>query len=162
MANNTSQIFSLHPKIQWCTITAANTALDGTGTLDAAGTPTSTTGHLGTLFVASSTSGIDSRIERIRFQPLGTNVATVARIFVNNGSTNTTAANNTLIAEVLLPATTANAAAPILSSIIELPIAADLNALFPNGLPNGYKLMAALGTAVAAGWQITAFGADYG
>jgi hypothetical protein len=162
MANNTAQIFTLHPKINWCTLTAANTALDGTGTLDAAGTATSTTSHLGTLFTATSTSGIDSRIDRIRCQPLGTNVATVLRIFVNNGSTNATAANNTLIAEVTLAATTANAAVAILSSPVELPIAADLNALFPNGLPNGYKLMATLGTAVSAGWQITAFGGDYG
>lgn len=150
MANNTSQIFSLRPKIQWCNLTAANTALDGTGTV-------------GTIFTATATSGVDSRIERIRCMALGTNVATVARFFVNNGSANTTAANNSLIAEIVLPATTAgNAVAVTPTAPIELPSALDLNNLFPNGLPNGYKINVVLATAVSAGWQFTGFGADYG
>lgn len=149
MANNTAQIFSLRPKIQWCILTAANIAVDGTGTV-------------GTIFAATSTSGIDSRIERIRCMALGNNVASVARIFINNGNTNATASNNTLIAEILLPATTASNVVPINSTVIELPTAADINALFPNGLPNGYKINVCLGTAVSGGWQFTGFGADYG
>jgi len=150
MPNNTSQIFCLRPKIQWCTLTAANTALDGTGTV-------------GTIFTATTATGIDSRIERIRAMPLGTNVKSVARIFINNGGSNGTASNNTLIAEIDLPATTASSTAPVgPSPALELPIVADINALFPNGLPNGYNINVCLGTAVAAGWQFTGFGGDYG
>lgn len=148
MANNTAQIFSLHPHIEWCALSAANTALDGTGTV-------------GTCFTATTASGIDSRIERLRFQALGSNIATVARIFVNNGSTNATAANNTLIGEINLPVTTANNAAA-LHEPVEWPSIDDLNALFPNGLPNGHKINVCLGTAVSAGWQITGFGGHYG
>lgn len=149
MSNNTSQIFSLRPKWNWCALTAANTAMDGTGTV-------------GTLFTATSTSGVDSRIERIRCMAQGTNVASVARVFVNNGSSNATASNNSLITEIALPATSASNSAPVNPTLIELPSAADLNALFPNGLPNGYKINICLGTAVSAGWQFTGLGADYG
>jgi hypothetical protein len=147
VANNTQQIFSKAPRINWCSLTAANTAMDGTGTV-------------GTIFTASGAN--DSRCDRIRAMPQGTNVASVARIFINNGSTNATAANNTLIAEMALPATTASNSAPVgPSPPVELPIAADINALFPNGLPNGYKVNVAMGTAVSAGWDFTGLGGDY-
>lgn len=163
MAANTAQIFSKAGVIGWCKLQAANTAMDGTGTLDAAGTATTTTGHLGTLFVADATNG--GRVERVRFMAEGTNVATVARIFANNGSANTTAMNNVLVAEVALPATTASNSALINSGVIETPtpphiIALDLTA-FPIVLPPGYKLMACLGTAVASYWDVVAFGGAY-
>lgn len=164
MAANTSQIFSKVGNIGWCKLQAANTATDGTGTLDAAGTATSTTSHLGTLFVADATNG--SRVERVRFMAEGTNVATVCRIFINNGSSNGTAMNNMLIAEVTLPATTASNSA-VINTIIEMPIpynavssTSDISAL-PLILPPGYKLMACLGTAVASWWDVTAFGGNY-
>lgn len=143
MPANTSQIFSKVGSIAWGSLSAANTALDGTGTVV-------------TLFTADATNG--SRVERLRFQALGTNVATVARIFINNGSTPTTAANNTLIAEVALPATTASNAALI--GAVNLPNDVELLAL-PVVLPPGYKILAVLGTAVAAGWRVTAFGGNY-
>jgi len=162
-APNTAQILSRVGVIGSCKLQAANTATDGTGTLDAAGTATTTTGHLGTLFAADATNG--GRVERIRFMAEGTNVATVARVFVNNGSANTTAMNNVLVAEVALPATTASNNAAINSSLIELPtppqvVAVDLSAL-PIVLPPGYKLMVCLGTAVASYWDVTAFGGAY-
>jgi hypothetical protein len=64
------------------------------------------------VFTADATNG--SYIKWLRFKAAGTNVATVARIYINNGSANGTAANNTFYWEITLPATTAvtNAATP--------------------------------------------------
>jgi len=81
MTANTQPIFPLTPKVSWGTVTTANTAKDGTGTV-----------------VTVFTAGADgSRIDQIKVRALGTNVATVIRFFVNNGSTNATAANNSLV-----------------------------------------------------------------
>lgn len=142
MAANTTPIFSKVGVISWATLTAANTALDGTGTV-------------GTLFTADATNG--GRVERIRIMPLGTNIATVLRIFVNNGSTNTTAANNSLLAEVALAATTLTQIAAQTPN--DIPNSLDV--VLPIVLPPGYKLLATLGTAVAAGYSIVALGGSY-
>lgn len=145
-APNTSQIFQFVADIQWGTITTANTAKDGTGTVV-------------TIFTADATNG--GRVEKVRFRSLGTNIATVARIFINNGSTNATAGNNTLWAEVTLAATT-------LSEVAALALAEIPNALtvpdatgFPLVLPPGYKLNVTIGTTVAAGYAVTAQGGKY-
>lgn len=145
-APNTSQVFSLVGDIQWIVISAANTAKDGTGTV-------------ATIFTADATNG--GRIERIRFRALGTNVATVARVFINNGATNATAANNTLWAEVTLPATTLSEVAAL--ALVEIPNAATVpdGTGFPLVLPPGYKLNVTLGTAVAAGYSVTGAGGKY-
>lgn len=159
-APNTSQIVSRVAVIGSCKLQAANTATDGTGTLDAAGTATTTTGHLGTLFAADATNG--GRVERLRFMSEGTNVGTIARIFINNNSSNGTATNNTLIAEVVLPATTASNSAEINPLVpIDLPMPTGDNCAFPCVLPPNYKLMVCLGTAVASFWDVTAFGGAY-
>lgn len=140
MAANTKPIYSRVADIQWGTISAANTAKDGTGTVV-------------TVFTADATNG--GRVERLRIRALGTNVATVLRVFINNGSTNTTAANNSLYEEITLPSTTLNEAAAILNKEI----------LFNDGdglvLPPGYKINVTLGTAVSAGYQVTAVGGKY-
>lgn len=143
MAGNTNQILSRVGVIGWGTITAANTAADGTGTVT-------------TVFTADVTNG--GRVERLRFQPLGTNVATVARVFVNNGSTNTVAANNTMVAEITLPATTVTQVAA--QTPQDLPNATELFA-FPVVLPPGYKINVTLGTAIAAGVAVSAHGGAY-
>jgi hypothetical protein len=137
MAINTQPIFTRKGDIQWApsALTAANTAKDGTGTVSTA-----------------FTAGADGAfLQRLIARPLGTNVATVLRVFVNNGGSNATAANNTLIAELTLPATTLSEVAA--QSPYELP----LNL----ALPNGYKLNGSIGTAVAAGYQLSVFGGTY-
>lgn len=116
---------------------SVNTALDGTGTL---GT------NIFTLMTADATNG--SQAGQIWFQHLGTNVATVARIFVNNGSTNATAANNVLIAEITLAANTiSQVAAQIQTNII------DFGAL-GFYLKAGYKFLVTIGTQVASGFAV--------
>lgn len=137
MAANTAPIFSRIPDVQWMnSITAANTAKDGTGTVN-------------TVFTADATNG--GRVEKLKVRPLGTNVATVLRIFINNGSTNTTAANNALYMEMTIAATTLSEVAALADTEIALNLP----------LPPGYKLNVTLGTAIAAGVAVTAVGGKY-
>ena len=136
MAANLSPIFLLTPIMAWGSLTAANTAMDGTGTVL-------------TVFTADATNG--GYLERIRFRPLGTNVASIGRIFLNNGLTNVTVANNSLIDDIALPISTLSQTAQNLG----------VDWLFNKQIPIGYKLNVTLATAVAAGWQITGMGGNY-
>lgn len=135
MAANTKPIFPVAPALDWATLTAANTAMDGTGTV-------------ATVFTAGANG---ARVDKIRACAKGTNVSSVLRVFANNGSDPATAANNSLVGELALPETTASNAAAIKFLELSLDIA----------LPASYKLTCCLGTAVAAGWQVTAEGGDY-
>jgi hypothetical protein len=146
MTANQNPIFTLVPDIQWGSvddnssatagpIVSANTAMDGTGYI----TPVFTAGSNG------------SYVSRLICRPVGTNVATVLRIFINNGSTNATQANNVLFSELTLPATTAQAAAAL------APVELSLNF----ALPAGYKINVTLGTAVSAGYRVCVIGGDY-
>ena len=76
---NTQPIFSSLGDIQWgpTSATTANTAKDGTGTVL-------------NVFTSDATNG--GFVQRIRFRSAGTNIATVARVFINNGSANSTPA----------------------------------------------------------------------
>lgn len=138
MAANTSPIFGRAADVQWgaSAITTANTAKDGTGTVL-------------TAFTADATEG--SFVQRIRFRAAGTNVATVARVFINNGSTNATAANNILWDEITLAATTLSEVAAL--ATYELPL--------NFALPAGYKLNVTIGTSVSAGYYVTVIGSKY-
>lgn len=137
MAANTTPIFTRVPKVQWAnTITAANTAKDGTGTVT-------------TVFTADATEG--SYVERLIVRPQASNAATVLRVFINNGSTNTTASNNALIAEQGLAATTNTETGAIAGAVVPLNLP----------LPAGYKINVTLGTAVVGGYTVVAVGGDY-
>lgn len=100
-------------------------------------------------FTADATNG--SFIQKLRFKPIGTNVASVARIFINNGLTNATAANNTFFGEISLPATTISA----VTALIEIDYPLNLV------LPPGFRIYFGLGTGVAAGWVCTPVGGVY-
>jgi hypothetical protein len=138
MAANTAPIFSSLGDIEWGTtvLTTQNTAKDGTGTVL-------------TCFTADATNG--GFVQRIRFRSAGTNIATVARVFINNGSTNATAANNILYDEITLAATTLSEVAAL--AVYELPL--------NFALPPGYKLNVTLGTTVAAGYYVSVIGGKY-
>jgi hypothetical protein len=137
MPANTAPIFTINPDIQWAdAITAANTTKDLTS---------------GTIYLAFTAGANGSFVQRIRFRTLGTNVASVARIWINNGSTTGTATNNTLWDEISLPATTVTETAA--QSNYELPL--------NFALPIGYTIYVTLGTAVAAGWDAIVIGGDY-
>jgi hypothetical protein len=137
MATNTDPIFTGTPLSPFgVAVTAANTAMDGTGTVV-------------TIFTADATNG--GFIGTVKLKPLGTNVASVARLFINNGSTNATASNNALVGEVPLSATTASATSSL----------AELGYTFNQALQAGYKINMTLGTAVAAGWIASADAGSY-
>lgn len=98
------------------------------------------------VFTADATNG--GRIVGLHFEPLGTNVQSVARIYLNNGSTNATATNNSHIGKVTLPATTAS------NTVAE----ATTDFYFPGSvldLNPGFKIYVGLATTVAAGWVVT-------
>jgi hypothetical protein len=102
------------------------------------------------VFTADSVNG--SYVQRLRFKGNGTNVASVARIFINNGSANTTAANNSFYGEIPLPSTTAAAAA--LTS-------PDFDYALNLALPPGFRIVVGLGTAVAGGWTVVPVAGKY-
>lgn len=136
---NNQPIFSRIGDIQWsgASASAANTTRD------------MTTGTTYSVFTADSTNG--GYVQRIRFRPLGTNTATVARIWINNGSATNVVGNNILWDEVSLPASTANEAAAL--ALTELPL--------NFAMPPGYRIFVTLGTAVAAGYSVTVIGGKY-
>lgn len=138
MAANTSPIFTGTPDIQWASpaLTAANTAKDGTGTV-------------ATVFTADAGNG--GYLQKVVARSTGTNVATVLRVFINNGGATTTAANNVLYTENTLPATTLSETAAQPAYEVALNVA----------LPAGYRIICTIGTAVAAGYALSAVGGKY-
>lgn len=138
MPGNSDPIYSRVGAIgQHTGITAAQNTYDGAGANDTL------------IFTADATNG--SYVQRLRFKAKGTNVATVARVYINNGSAPGTPANNTFFDEVSLPATTAAAANS--TPTIDLP----LNI----ALPPGFRIYVGLGTAVAAGWVVSTVAGHY-
>ncbi len=136
MSANTTPIFIAAPRCSFVTTGVnANTALDGTGTV-------------ATLFTAGANG---SKVEDIIMQHLGTNIATVVRIFINNGSTNATAINNSLIHEETMAANTLD------QDTASVPVYYRANLV----LPAGYKINVTIGTAIASGIQVTAQGGDF-
>lgn len=102
--------------------------------------------HNKLVFTADSTNG--SRLCGLRFKAIGTNTASVARIFINNGSANTTASNNSFIGEQSLPSTTATSTSAT----------ADIDYYFAGGyidMEPSFRIYVGLGTTVAAGWVVT-------
>lgn len=137
MANN-NPIFTRIGDIQWAsTVLAGNTG------------PNITTGTSYSVFTSDGTAG--GYVQRVRFRPLGTNVATVARIWINNGSTTGTTANNVLWDEVSLAASTISTTSALANTELPLNFA----------LPPSYRLFVTLGTGVAAGYDVSVIGGKY-
>ena len=141
MPANNQPIFTRLSDVQWTisAMTVANTTAD------------LTSGTIYLAFTADTTNG--GYVQRVRFRTLGTNAnATAARIWVNNGSTTATAANNTLIDEITLPTTTVSQVAA--QSNYELPL--------NFALPAGYRVYITVATApTSAGWNATVIGGKY-
>lgn len=136
MVANTSPIFTDIPNIGFAPgITAANTAKDGTGTVDL-------------VFTAGADGAF---LQKLKIRPKGSNAATVLRVFLNNGATPTTATNNMLFEEVGLPLTTNTEVASIVG--LELPMNIPL--------PATWRVYVTLGTLVTGGYAVTAVGGDY-
>jgi len=136
---NNQPIFSRIGDIQWSStsVSSANTTKD------------LTTGTTYSVFTADSTNG--GYVQRIRFRPLGTNAATVARIWINNGSVTNTATNNILFDEVSLAASTISETSA--TSLTELPL--------NFALPPSYKIFVTLGVTASAGYAVSVIGGKY-
>lgn len=143
LAASTSPAFASTPPSNFTpgSLTAANTATDGTGTVLL-------------LATAPATASGGSLVERIRCMHLGTNVATVVRVFLNNGSTPTVAGNNALIAEKTIAANTLTQTAESVAYDVILNQVLKASATVPE------RIYVTIGTAVAAGIKFTALGGD--
>lgn len=109
MANNIDPIFVLNPETITCTIAAANTARDGSGTLV-------------TLY---PTAAVDRRLEKVVFTSAQATAAAssamVGRVFISD----TAGANPRLIGEVAIATATAS----------NTVVGATASIAFPGGLP---------------------------
>lgn len=128
------------------TLTAANTATDGTGSTGRA-----------LLVTAEAVTGGGTIVPGVQLMPLGTNVKTNIRFFRNNGSDPEVAANNALIWEQNMVATTIDQDDASLFNFY-----VDFRAIFgASGVVlKGHattpeRLYATLATAVAAGHKLT-------
>ncbi len=137
MAAGTTPIFPLTPNFDWgpTVVSVANVNYDGTGTT--------------VLVFTAGANG--ARVDALKVKALGTNVATVLRVFVNNGSTPATAANNALFAEQTIAATTASQTAALADTEIPLNIS----------LEPGQRIYCSVGTAISAGLMVSTVGGDY-
>lgn len=140
MPANSDPIFSRVADIQWIGyMVTANTTAD----------LTSGTSYL--VFSADATNGGFVRSIKFKPTPGGNTTATVARIWINNGATTGTAANNTLFGDITLPVVTASAVAEVIGFeyLMNIP------------LPPGYRIYITIATASANGWAATAIGGKY-
>jgi len=144
MAANTSPIYSLAGQVATDSGTSMSQLV-----LNAANDYTGIDADVTLVFTADPTNG--SYIQRLRFKAGGTNTATVARIYLNNGSDHTTATNNAFYGEVSLPATTAIATAATI----------DVDYPMSFALPAGFRVYVGYATATAAGWCCIGIGGDY-
>lgn len=141
MARNTLPVFAGAPQVEWdsggAALTTGNVTKDGTS------------GTLHTVFTAGADGSL---LEKIVFQPIGGNVATACRIFVNNGGSTGTAANNNLIDQFSLP---------LVTGFVETAGAIPIERYLNLRLPAGYRILVAIGTTVASGWRITGVGQSF-
>jgi hypothetical protein len=143
MAANTSPIFSVAGSVATDNSTGMHQGIT------AAANDYTGAGANNSLVFTAATDG--SFIQRLRFKAKGTNVATVMRIFINNGSANTTASNNTFYGEISLPAITSSSSAATV----------DIDYPMNFALPGGFRIYCGLGTAVSAGWVIVPIAGKY-
>lgn len=145
MAANTSPIFTLTPRNGFAKVTGVDGSQDGT---DA---------DVKLVYTADATVG--GFVQRLICQPISTSGSTTTsaaalRIYLNNGSTVGTAANNQLIKEFSLAAIAVNVAGTTASLGYELPLNFQV--------APGYAIYVGV-TAMAANtqWNITAIAGDY-
>lgn len=129
-------------RISTSTAQSPATPFDGTGTLDT---------NIWEAFKADATNGSFLRSIVAKITSTGVGVASVLRLWINNGSTNATNTNNALYKEITLPAITATQLAG--TPDFEIPC----NIM----LPAGYRILYAFGTAPVNIWMVYGVGGDY-
>lgn len=151
MPANTDPIYSRKGALGSSAPSSGNTLgknLYRTSTYDGTNTTTDAV-----IFTADATNG--SYVQRLRFKAgNGANAtAAVARVWINNGSTQSTAANNFFYDEISLPTTTTSTTAATASIDLQMNFA----------LPAGYKIIVGVSSSadLAGGWVVTAIAGDY-
>ena len=144
MVANTSPVFTLTPSLSVNNGTGMGTALT-----TAANDFTGVSANNQLVFTAGADG---SYVRKLHFKALGTNVQTVARIFLNNGSDPTVAANNKFYDDFQLPATTVSATAPT---------GAGQDYVMEIAIPATWRIYVGVATAVAAGYAVTAVAGNY-
>jgi len=128
--------------------TITTSATMGPVALTATGDFTGVSANHVKVFTGDTTNG--SRLVGLHFEATGINVQTVARVYMNNGGSQTTAANNALVGQLTLPATSASNNSAVGSADYYFP--------GPSGyadIPPGFTVYVGLGTTVASGWVVT-------
>lgn len=154
MAANTAAVFPLVPNTPvgqlLSSAATASKFYDGT---DIVG------GNMALLFTAGANG---SRVDLIRMKysgiaglaPTGTTSSTVMHVFINNGSVNTTATNNTFFTDFFVPSVIMSNAT--LNGEITIPIGVSIAV--------GYRIYVntqAANGATNGAWALTAVGGDY-
>jgi len=134
MSANNLPVIPLTPNIGTATLTTQNQNLNGTGTLV-------------TVFTAGANG---SRLDQIKAEHLGTNVATVLRVFLQSSAVNSGTAF--LYRELSIAANTLSQTAQSVDTYI-LQMGCFLK--------SGFTVQVAIGTTVAAGIQVIAEGGDF-
>jgi hypothetical protein len=141
MALNIQPVYSRDADLQWSNVTIGTVGLTGnTNRFGAAANA---------VFSADATNG--SYVEKVIFQPLGTNVASVGRIFLNNSQSSALHNNNVLLKEITLPAVTGSEVAQLDTQEVVLGMKVQAS----------YKLLVGCGTATANGYAITVIAGKY-
>lgn len=149
MPGNNDPIYSRRGNIGWNSTSALFSAAMTAGNVSSYD---GTDANVKLIWTADATNGGYLDHVRARCAGLtGTSAASVLRLFINNGSTVATAANNCLFDEMGLPATANTVVAATAPAILVVKIA----------FPLGYRLYGGIGTAVTSGWAVSAVGGDY-
>lgn len=151
MSANVQPIYTRAPDVQ-----AANAVIGPTANTAQDGSSSSTSMYL----VAQADATEGGFFKRLRFQPVGSPAATVARIYLCSETgaftmgTSNTSSNTFLIGELQLPAVTLSQTVP----------AAAADFMLNEAIPPGWRILVSFGTSTGGagtGYRVTAFGGKY-
>jgi hypothetical protein len=138
MAQNTAPIFTQTPNIGIGSIAVSNSV----SPFDMISGPSSSV----------FTAGISgSYVSKIRIKPSGSTAATVLRFFLNNGGVTTNATNNSLYAEISIPAITVSTT--LAQNDFEIPMNI--------AIPGSYSIYGISSAFTTGGFEITVIGGNY-
>jgi hypothetical protein len=138
MSQNTSPIFTKTPNIGIGSIAFSNSL-----------SPFEMTSGLSASLFQAGPSG--SYISKIRIKPSGSTAATVLRFFINNSGSTTISTNNTLYAELSIPAITVSTT--LAQNDFEVPMNI--------AIPGSYYIYGLSSVFTTGGFEITTIGGDY-
>lgn len=135
MPANTQPIFPLTPNIGMGTVLTANTALDGTGTIV-------------TLLTAGANGSI---VDSLTVYHLGTNIATVLRLFIKDGSNYSLFFEETIAANTISQTAKSTSYEYVFDGISRKKLTLKANA----------QIVGSVGTTIASGLRCTLLGGDF-